>query len=438
MTRTRLLATLAATAVAVATTGSHADIIHVPKDHASIGAAIAVAAPGDTLVVEDGVYTGPGNRNLTFSGMDITVRSAHGPENCIIDCENAGRGFILDDGETAAAVIEGFTIRHGSAPQGNGGGIDIALSTNVTIRNCVLRDNHAAALGGGIAVRGQCAPVIDGCMFIGNSSFGTEESSEGGGLCLFFLSPAQVTNCVFIDNFSQYGGGLSCSLSDATIVNCMFLGNTASIGGGGAASDVSHPKFVNCTLAGNNAAYGGGAAGITHYLESDLTFENSILWNNAPNEIEVINGTANVRYSDVAGGWTGPGNIDMDPAFVGQSIIPAAADYALGQDSPCIDAGDNAAVPAGVTTDAAGQPRFVDDPGTPDTGSGMAPLVDLGALELQVVTCPEDLDGNGEVALSDLLRVLAGWGGPEGDVNGDGTTGFGDLVAVLGAWGPCS
>jgi hypothetical protein len=426
-------------AVALAAT-THAGItIHVPGDQPSIGAAIAAAQRGDTVMVADGVYTGPDNRDLTFNGKDIVVRSANGPAACIIDCQNQGRAFEFVDGETRAAVVEGFTIQHGNAVNSNGGGIDIGLSTHPTIRNCVFRDNWASALGGGMAVRGQCTPIIDRCTFINNSSFGTEESSEGGGLCLFFLSPATVTNCVFIDNFSQYGGGLSCALSDATIVNCLFVGNTAAIGGGGVASDVSNARLVNCTIADNSAGFfGGGAAGITQYLESDLTIENGVLWNNSPNEIEVLNGAASVRYSDVEGGWSGVGNINAAPAFIGQTLTDPL-DYGLSSSSPCIDAGENAAVPAGIVTDLAGQPRFVDDPETPDSGFGLPPVVDIGAFEFQVAaSCPADVNGDGVADVQDFLILLANWGGSgAGDIDGNGTVDVQDFLLLLAAWGPC-
>jgi hypothetical protein len=440
MARTSLHAAALAIAAGAAATTHAGDIVRVPDDHRSIGAAIATAQPGDTIVVADGLYTGPENRDLSFGGKDLVVRSANGPLKCIIDCQGQGRGFIFDDGETRAAVLEGFTIRNGSAPEGNGGGIDIALSTHPTIRNCVLRENTSLALGGGIAVRGQCAPVIDRCVFIDNWSFGTVESSEGGGLSLFFLSPALVTNCVFIGNESEYGGGLACALSDATIVNCLFVGNSALIGGGAVASDVSNPRLVNCTMTGNTAFYGGGAAGISQILESDLTIANSILWGNGPNEIQVLNGVASVRYSDVAGGWPGEGNIDADPAFVGQTLVFDPAEYALATGSPCIDVGDSAAVPAGVVTDLAGAPRFVDDPATPDGGSGGPPVVDMGVFELQVASCHGDVDGSGDVDLDDLLAVLAAWGpcpGCAADLDDDGVVGLDDLLAVLAAWGPC-
>jgi hypothetical protein len=431
--------TIPAIAVAFAATAHGGITIHVPGDQPSIGAAIAAAQRGDTIIVADGVYTGPDNRDMSFSGKDIVVRSANGPDNCIIDCQFQGRAFELLDGETRAAVIEGFTIQNGNVGNSNGGGIDIGLSTHPTIRNCVFLNNTAAALGGGMAVRGQCTPLIEGCAFINNSSFGTEESSEGGGLSLFFLSPATVRNCVFIDNFSEYGGGLSLGLSDATIVNCLFVNNTAAIGGGGVASDASDARLVNCTIADNTAGFfGGGAAGITQILESHLTLENCIVWNDTPNSIQVLNGTASVRYSDVQGGWSGVGNVNADPGFIGTTLT-GPGDYGLSSSSPCIDAGENAAVPLGIATDLAGLTRFVDDPETPDSGFGQPPVVDMGAFEFQVAaSCPADVNGDDIVDVQDFLLLLANFGGGgQGDIDGNGTVDVQDFLLLLAAWGPC-
>ncbi|MEW6103204.1 MAG: hypothetical protein AB1630_05225 [bacterium] len=68
----------------------------------------------------DGTYTGTGNKNLSWSGKHITVRSENGPNNCIIDCENSGRAFYFNNSGTGDLVL-GFTIKNGNA--GDGGGI---------------------------------------------------------------------------------------------------------------------------------------------------------------------------------------------------------------------------------------------------------------------------------------------------------------------------
>jgi hypothetical protein len=52
--------------------------------------------------------------------------------------------------------------------------------------------------------------------------------------------------------------------------------------------------------------------------------------------------------------------------------------------------------------------------------------------------CPEDLDGDGEINVDDLLALLANWGGSgTGDINDDGTVNVDDLLLLLAAWGPC-
>jgi hypothetical protein len=52
--------------------------------------------------------------------------------------------------------------------------------------------------------------------------------------------------------------------------------------------------------------------------------------------------------------------------------------------------------------------------------------------------CPADLNGDGEVDVSDLLLLLAAWGESSvpTDIDGDGVVAVGDLL-LLAAWGPC-
>ncbi len=157
--------------------------------------------------------------------------------------------------------------------------------------------------------------------------------------------------------------------------------------------------------------------------------------------IDVATSTLEINYSCVqglTGQLGGIGNIDADPLFVD----PINGDYRLSAGSPCIDAGDNAAVPEDITTDLDGNPRFVDDPTTADTGNGVC-HVDMGAYEFQqgaVTCCPGDLNGDGIVNVPDLLLLLGDFGSCDGspaDFDGDGCVGVPDLLALIANFGPC-
>lgn len=59
-------------------------------------------------------------------------------------------------------------------------------------------------------------------------------------------------------------------------------------------------------------------------------------------------------------------------------------------------------------------------------------------IDVAVVLCPADLDGNSEVGIDDLLDLLAAWGTPAADLDGNGDTDILDLLELLAAWGPCA
>ena len=138
-------------------------------------------------------------------------------------------------------------------------------------------------------------------------------------------------------------------------------------------NNASSPHITNCTFSLNTATSSG--AGLYNMNVSSAIVTNSILWGDLrgglPEEIVNVSGSsAAVTYCDVqldAGLYPGTGNINANPMLT--------VGFALQAGSPCIDAGNNAAVPTGVTTDFNGGPRIFD--GNGDTIA----TVDIGADE---------------------------------------------------------
>ncbi|MHC4416697.1 MAG: hypothetical protein ACYS0G_15615 [Planctomycetota bacterium] len=64
----------------------------------------------------------------------------------------------------------------------------------------------------------------------------------------------------------------------------------------------------------------------------------------------------------------------------------------------------------------------------------------VGTVSIDALTCPWDLDADGNVGITDFLSLLAGWGtfpiGPP-DFDGDGIVGISDFLAMLANWGLC-
>jgi hypothetical protein len=73
----------------------------------------ATVNDGDQVILLDGVYRGEGNRGISYFGKAITVRSAGGPDNCIIDVEQQeDPAFVFGMGEPRGAVLDGVMVKN--------------------------------------------------------------------------------------------------------------------------------------------------------------------------------------------------------------------------------------------------------------------------------------------------------------------------------------
>jgi len=262
-------------------------------DFPTIQAAINAANDGDEVVLADGVFLGDGNRDLTYLGKAITIRSeSDDPESCILDCEgstgNPHRGVRFIVYESRQSVLRGITIRNGWME-----GSDVALYAggaiyceyaSPAIEKCIFRDNTARS-GGAMIVYYGSSPLVSDCLFEGNDAYGY----VAGGLCVCVGSRPVVTNCIFRGNgpngmesggssdpeirnceFSGHPGcGLSCGdsfLGDIVVDGCRFFDNL----GPGIRSVDPAVAVSNCSF-WNNRAPNGAAFQLEHNFDVSVT-----------------------------------------------------------------------------------------------------------------------------------------------------------------------
>ncbi len=269
-----------------------------------------------------------------------------------------------------------------------GGGM-YNVQSSPTLSNCTFQGNSSEENGGGM-FNYDTSLTLTNCIFSGNTA-----DYDGGAINNLDSSNITISNCIFTGNSAvgNDGGGMNNDNSGPTISNCIFTGNSAYDWGGGMRNiNYSSPTVTNCTFSGNTATSGGG---MYNYEYSSPTVTNCIFWDDTPDEIfNSYYSSPTVTYSDFQGGWSGTGNMNEDPCFVDANGLDDIFgteddDLQLLSGSPCVDKGDNSALPADTTDldgdgntaepipfDLAGNTRIVDG------NNNGNPVVDMGAYEM--------------------------------------------------------
>jgi hypothetical protein len=353
--------------------------------------------------------TSPGEYQITL-GDNILLTASTTPIDNDTDEVNLvieGEGHRVD-GEGRSDVCP-FTIVTGTVTMrtitvtggrvGNEGG-GIWNAGTLSLVNSTIISNTASSDGGGILNEGTVSlvnsTIISNTANYGGGirNFGTVSllnstiisntaSSWGGGIDNDGI--VSLVNSTIISNTADGGGGIVNYRGSLSLLNSTISSNTADSDSGGGILNNSIVSLVNSTISNNTANDDGG--GIFNWPGSQLSLANTIIANSGNGDCVNDGGTVTdgghnlIEDSANACGLSANptnGNLIGQPALLGplQDNGGPTWTHALLPGSPAIDAGNNASVPADITTDQRGVRRMLD--GNGDT----VPTVDIGAYEL--------------------------------------------------------
>ncbi len=204
--------------------------INVPGDASTISAAVALANPGDRILIASGDY----NETVTLTKSNVSIEAA--PLQPTMPVVNGGQGGSVFAVIGATGIlIHGLEITGGQAEQG--GALHIENS-QIHISDCFVHDNYA---------KGHDA------IFYMNGEFVEIYPTEGDGGAIFLNNTTTIITSSRIVNNSARGGAISYSFpqipadgkggaifaSDSTVIlqSSDFEGNTAVAGAGASAGN---------------------------------------------------------------------------------------------------------------------------------------------------------------------------------------------------------
>jgi hypothetical protein len=247
----------------------------------SIQLAVNAVAPGDTILLADGVFQGAGNRDISLARAIVILSQSGQAPQCIIDCQGSSssphRGFIITGGSTSGATLGGVTIENAYLGNGSGGAIYCYNGASPTIQDCILQSNSALGSATGAAMACEYAwPHILRCTFWNNVS------SQRSIVRVAGASPPYIPSfesCSFAHNSCTASSSEACAIFvqsasvalSQTIIAFTTNGFGLYFGGGGTISGITCCDFYGNDL-GNWVGPAAGQLGINGNIQLDPLF----------------------------------------------------------------------------------------------------------------------------------------------------------------------
>ena len=303
--------------------------------------------------IAEGVYLTNKNSKQEKSfniDFELVIKGGFSPVNNVTD--ESDRDYFL-----YPTILSG-DLNNSSLPDAQDAHTIITINGNNVILDGLIiengfaddaSDNSQAAIGrsgAGIYVRNADNLTITNCIFRNNIAIGSGSNGVGGA-------------------FIKFGP------ETTTITNSLFYNNEASAEGGAISPQGGTLNIINNTLVNNNSVNGGAI----HSFSSTVNITNSVLHENiASNSNNNINNagssTNSINYSYLQNeNPIGTGNIDGTSVTSPMFTNSENDDYSILSGSPLVNAGNNTI--ANEPLDLAGNPRIFDG------------IIDIGAYELQ-------------------------------------------------------
>jgi len=416
--------------------------------------AIDAAAPGETIYIAEGIYDLTAAINVTQS--DITIIGGYIFDSGLPGTPGTAPTVLQRDASVAFmrimqienqsnVTVERVTLRNGRTNEdeagGEGGGVRVVDSANITFRGCIVRNNQGGApgrlvdTGGGFYIAGATSSLwIEDCIIREND---TTKQAPGGGICIVGGGSLTVTNSVVAFNKSAEstnggGAGVRIANSQAVIVDTVIAFNWGPRASGGsqgqgyavyingASADV---LLRNCLITGNyiagwartdsdnlastvlveggtvtiaNSTIAGNPQVGVHRTGGTALIRDSILWDN----INDLDGNITLQNCNIEDGNEAGnnGNISADPRFE-RGFYLAAGSPSRGTGSQSV----SAAGMTGYTTRADGIAAVGTD--TVDMGYHYPAGINWDVADLYV-----SAGGSGDLSGSDADNTLSSIG----------------------------
>jgi hypothetical protein len=371
----------------------------VPSEYATIHAAMALAGPGDTVLVAPGTYTDFEVRQpfgivaaLAFVEPGAALVSEGGPGVTLLDISGGAslapnvNGMRVDNASGVGTTrVSGFTVD--GASETGGRGMVARFSEDVEITNCIFRlsnpTGQTVEFRGGVEYRESSGRILD-CVFedceaptgagvfqtggtleiegstfrrcmneavkvqstvtttVRSCHFERNVSLERGG-AVEAIFPGLIEDCTFVENSGTVWGG-AVNGARVTIRRCLFDGNTVS--GTGAAIFASNFGNVienNTIVRSHNDVSTLGGAAVVIQNSNSTTFRNNIIAHSSGSPAvrstnSTVTASCNVFFGNEDGDAVGYTLRPTDRVVDPEFCDPEEGDWTVHGTSPCLPA----------------------------------------------------------------------------------------------------